>query len=86
MIDYKEDHPACEWCGRDKHVEVHHNEPVSVAPEKAADPDNFTSLCRKPPCHQIIGHNGDFGRRYVANLSELLKYNKQEIVKVESDG
>ena len=61
----------CAYCGRSKKLEVHHIEPVSVSPGKAAEPDNYLMLCRKPPCHQVIGHNGDFGGRYVANVREV---------------
>ncbi|MCK5919890.1 MAG: HNH endonuclease [Methylococcales bacterium] len=72
---YKLNNPACEYCARSKKVEVHHNIPVSVDPLLAADPDNFTSLCRKPPCHQVVGHNGDFGGRYVENVKQICAQN-----------
>ena len=70
----------CAWCGRDKKLEVHHIEPVSVAPHKAADQDNMIMLCRKPACHQVVGHEGDFGGRYVENVKELC--DRQATVKV----
>lgn len=71
MNAYRDANPRCAWCGRDKHLEVHHVEPVSVAPEKAGDPNNMIMLCRKPACHQVIGHEGDFGGRYVENVKAI---------------
>jgi len=76
MRKHKDENPNCVWCGRSKKVEIHHIEPVSVSPEKAGDPNNLISLCRKPPCHQVIGHDGDFGRRYVENVKEVCDKNK----------
>lgn len=72
----------CAWCGRDKKLEVHHVEPVSVRPEKAADPENMIMLCRKPACHQIVGHDGDFGGRFVENVREICDDEQQRVVKV----
>ena len=71
MLDYKETNPSCEWCGRSKKMDVHHIEPVSVAPEKADDPKNMATLCKKPACHQVVGHAGDFARSYVENVKEV---------------
>jgi hypothetical protein len=70
----------CAYCGRSAKLEVHHIEPVSVSPEKAGDADNMIMLCRKPACHQIVGHEGDFGGRYVENVRELCT--QQRVVKV----
>lgn len=78
MDKFREENPYCAWCGRDKKLEVHHIEPVSVAPEKAADFSNMIMLCRKPPCHQVIGHEGHFGGRYVENVKELCE-NQQAV-------
>ena len=61
----------CAWCGRTKRLEVHHVVPISVAPELAASEDNMLMLCRKPACHLIIGHDGDFRGRYVENAKAL---------------
>lgn len=73
MQRYRAAHPRCAWCGRSEHLDVHHIEPVSVAPQLAADERNMIMLCRKPPCHQVIGHDGDYARRYVANVRELTR-------------
>ena len=56
---YKQDHPNCEWCGRDNPLHVHHLEPVSYAPERAADPTNLICLCAKR-CHLTVGHGGNY--------------------------
>lgn len=76
----------CWWCGRNKKLEVHHIAPVSVAPEFAGDKTNMIMLCRKPACHQIIGHDGDFGGRYVENVIEVCRLGATvKVVAQESD-
>lgn len=80
MEAYKRGHPYCEYCGRHERLEVHHVVPVSVAPALAADKKNLMVLCRKPPCHQMVGHDGDFGGRYVENPKELIA--ARRVVKV----
>ena len=75
---------GCDWCGRNKKLKVHHIEPVSVAPDKADDTNNMIMLCRKPACHQIIGHDGDFGSRYVENVKDICKDSDQRVVKIQS--
>ncbi len=77
----KPENAECGWCGRSKKLEVHHIQPVSVAPDIAADHNNMIMLCRKPACHQVVGHDGDFGRRYVENVKELCDDNNQRVVK-----
>jgi len=72
----------CAWCARGKKLEVHHVEPVSVSPDKAGDPANMIMLCRKPACHQIVGHDGDFGGRYVANVREICDDRNQQVVRI----
>jgi len=72
--------PLCAWCGRSSKVEIHHIEPVSVAPDKAHLWSNMIYLCRKPACHQVIGHDGDFKNRYVENVDEVCL--TQSVVKV----
>jgi len=78
MEEFREqpENKTCAWCGRDKKLEVHHIIPVSLEPAIAASKQNMIMLCRKPACHQIIGHDGDFGRRYVSNVKELCENNK----------
>jgi len=72
---------VCAWCGRTEKLEVHHIQPVSVAPDLAADPDNMIMLCRKPACHLVIGHNGSFRTRYVANVKSICEDSGQMVVK-----
>jgi len=68
---FRKTHKTCAWCGRSGKVDVHHIEPVAVAPELAAVESNMIMLCRKPQCHLVIGHDGDFRNRYVSNVREL---------------
>lgn len=81
MAQYRAEHPHCAWCGRDKKLDVHHIIPVSVAPFLAADMDNMLMLCRKPACHLIIGHDGDYGGRYVLNVRDITSRGKVALVK-----
>lgn len=48
--------PACAACGVSKRLEVHHIEPVHVAPGRELDATNLITLCRE--CHGCIGHCG----------------------------
>ena len=82
MSLYRAKNPECAWCGRSKKLEVHHIEPVSVSPDKAGDESNFMMLCRKPACHQMIGHNGDWGGSYVENIVEICS--TRDVVKIEA--
>ena len=59
MNAHRKAHPKCAWCGR-VGIEVHHIRPVHLYPELAADPTNFISLTRKPACHHVIGHRGNW--------------------------
>jgi len=72
----------CAWCGRARKLDIHHVVPVSVDPDLAADPDNMIMLCRKPPCHQTIGHHGDFGGRYVENVRDLCDRAGPRVVRI----
>ena len=76
MDKYRKANKTCAWCGRSKKLEVHHIIPVSVQPIMADNPENFIMLCRKPACHQTIGHNGDFAGRYVENVEDLCERNQ----------
>lgn len=75
MRQYKSAHPTCEACGAREtllhRLEVHHIIPVSVAPDRAGDPNNMITLCR--PCHIALGHCGDYTcHRYCPNLRRVL--------------
>ena len=69
MGAYKKAHPYCEWCGR-PNVEVHHIAPVHIAPERADDPTNFICLNRKPACHHVVGHMGNWQTGHNPNVRE----------------
>lgn len=71
MDTFRKANTFCAWCGRTEKLEVHHIQPVSVAPHLAADESNMIMLCRKPACHQVIGHDGDFGGSYVDNVRQI---------------
>lgn len=76
----------CAWCGRTKRLEVHHVIPVSVDPDQAGNKGNMLMLCRKPACHQVIGHNGDFRGRYVENAREICRGSGHQVVKTIRSG
>lgn len=51
--------PECRGCDLRptfwrRNNDVHHIEPVHIAPERATDPTNFVTFCRA--CHYHIGH------------------------------
>lgn len=60
MTEYRNNNPNCAYCGRDKKVDVHHIIPVKDAPGLAGESSNFITLCRKPACHHVVGHNGNW--------------------------
>lgn len=80
MKVYRRENPACEFCGDARRIQVHHIEPVSVAPERAADIDNMISLCAKR-CHITLGHAGNY-KNYVENC-ELLA-SQARVIKTEA--
>ncbi len=59
MKEYRQENPCCAYCGRSGRVHVHHQKPVSQAPELAGDKSNMMTLCAKR-CHITIGHMGDW--------------------------
>lgn len=82
MRAYRQEHPACQYCGRSARVQVHHIEPVSVTPELAADAENFLTLCAKR-CHITIGHAGNY-KNYVDNADDLCS--DVAVIKTEAAG
>ena len=60
MRKHRKENPICLWCGRSKKVDVHHKFPVNSHPQLAADPRFFRTLCRKPACHHVVGHKGNW--------------------------
>ena len=85
MDKYRKEHTTCAWCGRTKKLEVHHIIPVSVQPIMADNPENMIMLCRKPPCHQVVGHNGNFATRYQEDVRELCEQHRTVKVLKERD-
>lgn len=71
MLRHRDANPLCEWCGRNKNIQVHHIIPVSVKPHRVADPSNLITLCRSH--HLYVGHNGNYRTRYTPNIKELSK-------------
>ena len=48
----REEHPFCQYCGSNEHLEVHHVVPVRYAPERMLDRDNLIVLCSS--CHKAV--------------------------------
>jgi 5-methylcytosine-specific restriction endonuclease McrA len=73
--------PNCAFCGRSNAVDVHHKIPVSFAPELAADKNNLITLCRKPACHLVVGHLGNWKtyNKNVEKICELMNNSKDDI-------
>lgn len=76
MKNHRKKHPYCEYCQRSEKVDVHHIISVKEAPHMADDPDNLMTLCRKPACHHIIGHNGNW-QTSNPNAVEICKQNRK---------
>lgn len=77
MDEYRKENPNCEFCGRGGKVDVHHKIPVAVSPERAADKTNMITLHRKPACHLVVGHLGNW-KDYNINVSAVCKIMKEE--------
>jgi hypothetical protein len=56
MRKFREQNPTSPWSGKPT-KEIHHIIPVSVAPDRAADPDNFFPFGSRDE-HYIVGHLG----------------------------
>ena len=52
------EHPACEGCGTQNDLEVHHLHPVFAFPDLELDPSNLVTLCGDGArgCHFRLGH------------------------------
>jgi 5-methylcytosine-specific restriction endonuclease McrA len=52
-------HPACEACGGDKRLQVHHIQPFHLRPWLELSMRNLITLCMGPSeCHLRVGHRG----------------------------
>jgi 5-methylcytosine-specific restriction endonuclease McrA len=70
MKAYRNQYPACEYCGRVRRLAVHHVLPVHVRPDLAATWWNLMTLCFR--CHLSVAHLNNFTNRYVTNLREII--------------
>ena len=70
MIQYRKDHPVCEWDGKTPTREVHHIIPVRVRPDLADDPSNLFAFGSRK-AHYLIGHAGRSWFYYVENLKAV---------------
>jgi len=61
---------ACQACGTDGELEVHHIKPVHAGGDEL-DPDNLITLCR--PCHFALGHACDW-RAWRPEITALAKH------------
>lgn len=75
MREYMKAHPACEACGESRkgYVDCHHRIPLWKWIEQAGTnpAGRYSSLCNgKASAHHLhAGHAGDYGRRFVENVS-----------------
>ena len=68
--------PACQWCGNDKRLEVHHIKPFHESPELELDQENMITLCRF--CHFVVGHNCDFCKENL-NVRKDCEYHRKNM-------
>ena len=63
------EHPTCEACGGNVHLQVHHRKPFHLFPELELEPTNLITLCMEQPkdCHIKLGHGGNF-KAYNPNI------------------
>jgi 5-methylcytosine-specific restriction protein A len=63
---------SCAACGSIKKLEVHHIEPINIAPEKELDATNLITLCKN--CHFIFGHLMDYNSWNIFVKEDASKY------------
>jgi HNH endonuclease len=64
---------ACEACGSNKRLQVHHIAPFHLRPELELDVSNLIVLCMdETECHLNIGHGGSF-KSYNPDVVESAK-------------
>lgn len=71
---YRKEHPVCECCGSNEHLNVHHKKPFHLYPQFELDPTNLITLCMDPAkeCHIKLGHGDNF-KDYNPNVEEDVK-------------
>ena len=64
-------HPTCEACGGNVHLNVHHRKPFHLFPELELEPTNLITLCMEEgkDCHIKLGHGDNF-KAYNPNVDE----------------
>lgn len=79
MKQYSLEHPVCQFCGiSGGRIDVHHKIPVSQAPELACDKSNLITLHRKPQCHLVVGHHGNW-KDFNKNVEATCKTNSPNL-------
>lgn len=82
MAAYRKAHPACEVCGESRKgfVDVHHAVSLWENIEQVGtNPDGrYVSLCNHKAYnhHLDLGHNGNFGNKYVRNVFSICAHMK----------
>lgn len=85
--EYLEKHPACEACGSDKGIQVHHVKDFHTHPELELNPENFITLCGPEGhnCHLRIGHNFRFDCEANPNVREDAAQQLKRIKEIKCD-
>lgn len=69
----RRDNFKCTQCGSAGPLEVHHRIPVVVAPDKAFDVGNVTTLCRECHLQETLRERGQFPSPARLAWASLLK-------------
>ncbi len=74
-------HPACEICGKEKGLNVHHKQPFHLHPQLELDPTNLVTLCEDGGmnCHITFGHLGNFKSFNVDIDADICTWHKKVI-------
>ena len=76
MKIYAANNPRCEYCSRKNKLDIHHIQSVKERPDLAGEYSNLITLCRKPSCHFIVGHMGNWHTSN-PNVREICKINSK---------
>lgn len=62
--EHLDKNPVCVICHSKKKLVVHHQIPVSIAPDLELEKDNLVTLCTSKKyglnCHLLVGHLGNY--------------------------